>query len=903
MQPRPVFRLWRGRMMGQAETGKADSIGKGMLKTRLENFLMAGLLASLAGMMGCNPGGGDPLTSAAQSAASINLSSSSASIKSDGSNATTITAIVLDANKLAVAGATVDFTATGGQFGVSSGVSSSGGVVTIAYSALPSGTTSLADRTETITARVVGSSITAQIPVKVTSTALAPAASLILASSAVSIKADGSSSTTITATVVDANGWAVSGATVRFAVKSGFGHFLTASSGQSNASGIVTISYSALSAAGTTNPTDHTDTVSAEVAGTSATAELSIPVTASSLALLLGASTPSIRSDGSTSTTITASVIDSLRAPVSGQKVSFSAPTGLLGTSSGDSRADGTVTIPFTALTQTSKADRTNRTEIVTASIVGTSVTAQIPIQITGSTLMLAPSKSTAQVGDVVTLKATATDAAAVGVNAQPVRFSINGGSTGAGTLIATTATTGSNGDTPAVTLTVTAPGNLVINAEWLNAAGSPTFTTSTTIAATSVGIPFAVTSPAANPSSLALSASQAISVSVPGSIAGVTVANVRFATTLGTWSNSIKASTVIPVANVATETLQAGINSGNANIQIDALDGSGKIIATLSRIFALSAATGTKISLQPSVSIVAPSSGGGTNSATLTATVRDAANNSVGNAPVLFEIVNPTGSGEQIVPVIAYTESNGQAVATFTSGGVATVGSLQIKASLVGILPAVTDTKTINVSGTSVSVTLGQSSELSSSDGGTTYKLPMAVLVVSSTGGAVSGATVTLTAFPTYYYRGHREVSVATSSSSFCTTVRTAATQPVGRGVVVGSTTAFPNEDANENDILDAGEDYDPVDGAPAYRGKGSITPPHAAAGTLPPTVVTDANGVGSFNLIYLKSYAQWVETRIRARVVVNGTEFLNELKFDLPAASADRAPVCALPNSPFGP
>jgi len=877
-----------------------------MLKHKLRKLLVLVMFTGLSGMIGCDPGGGVPSVTPAQSAAAINLSSSSASIKADGSNSTTITATVLDSNKLAVAGATIDFSATAGQFGVSSGVSSSAGTVTIAYSAIASsGAGSLADRSETITAKVAGSSITAQIPIKVTSTAIAPAASLILASSAISIKADGSSSTTITATVVDVNGWAVSGATVRFAVKSGTGHFLTASSGPSSASGIVTISYSALTASGTAIQTDHTDIVSAEVSGTGANAEISIPVTASSYSLLLGASIPSIKSDGSNSTTLTASVIDSLHAPISGQKVSFTVSTGLLGTSSGDSKADGTVTIPFTALAPTGKADRTNRTEVVTASIVGTSVTAQIPIQITGSTLTLTPSKNTAQGGDTVTLTATANDAATVGVNAQAIRFSIDSKSTGAGTLSATSATTGSDGSTPSVTLTVTAPGNMIVNAVWLNAAGSPTATTSTPILVTSVGIPFTVTSPTTNPTSLALSASRAIAVSVPTAISGLTVANLRFATTLGTWSNGTKSSTVTPAANAATETLTAGINSGNANIQIDALDGSGNVLATLNRVFALSAATGTKISLQPSVSIVAPSTAGTTNSATLTATVRDVNNNAVGNAPVLFEIVNPTGSGEQITPVIAYTGSNGQAVATFTAGALPTSGGLKIKASVVGAPSEVTDTQTINVSGTSVSVTLGRASGISSTDNGTTYTLPMAVLVVSSTGGAVAGATVTLSAFPTHYYRGNRNTKDLTSESpDFCTPVFTAAKVAVPNLVAVGAT-AFPNEDVNENDILDPGEDYDPLpaDGISNFYGKGSITPPHAAAGSLPPTVVTNANGVGTFNLIYLKSYANWVVSRIRAKVVVNGSEFVNELNFNLIALNTDLTPTCTLPSSPFGP
>ena len=887
-----------------------------MLTAKLRVSRVIAVLTIVLGLTGCLSGGGTPTATtatASSTAASIILASSAASVKADGSTTTTLTATVVDAARLPVAGATVEFSATAGQFGVSSGVSSSGGTVTISYSATSStGTSNLAERTETVTAKVVGTSVAAKLPVQVTSTAVAPAAALILASSLTSLKADGSNSSTITATVVDSNGLAVSGAAVRFDVKSGSGHFITASSGLSSAAGVVTISYSALSSVGTSNQTDHTDTLSITVVGTAVTGEITIPVTASSLSLLVTASPSSVKTDGSTSTMITASVIDNFRAPVPGQKVVFTAPTGLLGTSSGDSKPDGTVTIPFSALSVASTSDRTNRTEVVTASIVGTSVKAQIPIQIVGSTLAIMPSKSTAQVGETISLVAAASDAAANGVSGQSIRLTIDNKSTGAGALSTTSVVSAAGGTTPAVTLSITAPGNLTITADWLNAAGNQTLTTSTTIVVTAIGIPFALTSPVTNPTSLALAASQDVSLSVPTLIAGVTVASVRFATTLGTWSNSSKSSVVSPVANTARETLSAGSNSGNANIQIDALDSAGKVLATLNRVFALSAATGTKISLQPSVSIIAPSTGGTTNSATLTATVRDVNNNTVGNAPVLFEIVNPTGSGEQITPVIAYTTSDGQAVATFTSGALSTVGGLQIKATLVGT--AVADTKSINVSGTSVSLTLGQASGVGSTDNGTTYTLPMAVLVVSSTGGAVSGATVTLSAFPTHYYRGHREsvstkISETVTTTTTCVPIKTKAGRTALAYVSEGST-AFPNEDANENDILDAAEDYDPIgDG----RGIGSITPPHAAAGTLPPTVVTGANGVGTFNLVYLKSYADWVKTRIRAKAVVNGTEFVNELKFDLPASSSDTGTTtaagggsgsaCGVPDSPFGP
>ncbi|MDD5176578.1 MAG: Ig-like domain-containing protein [Sterolibacterium sp.] len=882
------------------------------MTNKLSVFFTAAWLTVMLALAGCGGGGGGAQGSGGASkagpAASVILSSSANSVKADGSDTVTITATVVDVNHLPVENARVNFASPSGQLGASSGFSNSAGVVTIGYKALAAENVTSA----TITASVVNTSISAQIPIRVTAVGGVTPVAVYLSSSAASIKADGSNSTTITATVVDANYVPVAGANVSFSKVAPASGQLVVNSRVTGSSGTVTVSYSA--SPGTPNFIDHNDTIKATVDGTSPSIfnTIDIKVTASSYSLLLGTSVPTVKSDGSNSAIITATVMDSSNLAVSGQTVKFTAQTGQFGTSSGPSSATGVVTIPFFGgLPLVSTADRTNRNETVTANILGTSVTAQIPIQVIGSTLTLDSSQTITQVGVPASLTATARDASAVGVNAQSIKFSISSGSgTLNGAAGPVTVSTGANGTTsPSVTLVGTAAGNLVVNADWLNAAGTSTFTTSKTIAVTSPGISFAVTSPTTNPTLLKFTdPPQPISVSVPTTISGITVANIRFATTLGTWLNSSKVSTKAPTANTVSESLTAGSSSGNANIQIDALDSSGTVLATLSRVFALSSVTGTQISLQPSVSTVAPSTGGSINTSTLTATVRDAANNTVGSAPVLFEIVNPTGSGEQISPVIAYTNSNGQAIATFTSGASSTVGGLQIKATVVGT--AVTDTKTINVAGNSVSVTIGQGTVISSTNGDTTYTLPMSVLVVSSTGGAVSGSTVTLSAFPTHYLRGNRDNSLGDCKPVYVPAVLTI-TQTNGVTVTAGQTYAFPNEDVNEDDILEAdssspitssnhqsGEDYDPIGD---LRGAGSITPPHAAAGTLPPTVVTDANGVGTFNLIYLKNYANWIYSRIRAKVVVNGTEFVNELRFMLPPSVED-VKLCNLPNSPFG-
>ena len=874
-----------------------------MLKTKFQVFLSGALIAGLIGLTGCGGGGGatgSSIPSATPTAAAIILSSSAASVKTDGSNSTTITAHVVDANNLPVTGATVKFSASGGTLGVSSGVTTNAGEVTISYSAIsPTGSVNTSDRTETVTATVVGTSATAQVAVKVVSNLML----IILSSSNASIKPDGSNSTTITANVLDVYNLPVAGATVKFSATGGT---LGTSSGVSSANGTVTIPYSAVSPTGTINMADRTESITATVVGSSASAQIAIKISSSSLLIALATSNATVKSDGSNSATITATVTDPNNIAVPGATVTFTKGTGQLGTSSGLSSGAGIVTIPFSAVAfdkvTGAAIDKTNRTETIVATVAGTTTKAQIPIQVVGSTVTLTPSLTTVPAGGTVTLTATAKDASQTGVADQSLRFTIpagkgtlSGGSGASGSATSQVARSLSTGVTSAITFTPSVAENVVVTAEWLNADGNVTLTASSTINVTVVGVSFAVTLPTSSPTALALGATQAISVSVPSTISGTAVASVRFSTTLGNWSNTTKVSTVVPVANAVNEILSGGASSGTATVQIEALNASGTTLATLNHLFALSAPASAAgaITLQSSISNVAPSTAGSSNSATLTATVRTSGGgNTVGGAAVLFEIMNPTGSGEQITPVVARTDSSGQAVATFTSGSQSTVGGLKIKASVVGTaancdnsvtpaLPGICDVKAIFVNASGVSVSLGYASVISSVDNNTNYQLPMSVLVVDNAGAAVKNALVTLSAFPTQYMTGSRD------------SVTCAPTYNVGY--------PKPNEDINENDNLDPGEDLSRDGGI--TPSDGAITPAHSTAGTVPSTVTTDTNGVATFNLTYQKQYASWIQARVRAKVVVSTgtTESTNELKFILPYSQADTKD-CTLSNAPGG-
>lgn len=627
--------------------------------------------------------------------------------------------------------------------------------------------------------------------------------------------------------------------------------------------------------------------------------------TATPASLSLSTSTTSVKSDDSTQSTITVTVLDSSNAVLPNETVNLQASTGILGASSVVTDATGKATTTFSSGTSLG----TNRTATITASISGTSVTGSIPIQITGSTLTLSIAGSASvNTGTATPLTATVKNAGGTPVANQALRFSIASSSTGSGTLSSTTALTNSSG-VATINFTGTVAGQVNVLAEWLDGSGATTATATQTFNVAAAGSAFQVTTPATSPYAVTLGTTQAVTVTVPSTILGVSVAQVRYSTTLGTWNTNAgqancntagqKVCTVVPAGNSDTETFAAGIYAGNANIQIDALDASGKTLSTASLVLSLSAAASSAagISLQPSVSVLAPSSGGNNSTATLTAKVTDASNNPVGGANVLFSLVNPTGSGEQISPVIVTTASTGTNLGVANStfyAGTSTTQGYQIKASVIGT--AVSATTNITVGGTAGSVAIGTSTTIAANTTDTAYTLPVTVMVTDSNGNPVNGAVVSLSLWPSYYYKGYRAGTGTTpcAINSTYTNVR------------------FSNEDVNENLILDPGEDIDgpggatltnpataPVLGTP----DGALWPPLAAAGSVPSTVTTGADGTATFNWTYLKQYANWVQARLKATTQVQGTEATTQTYVTLTPSSADAtSSPCVLPSySPF--
>ena len=630
----------------------------------------------------------------------------------------------------------------------------------------------------------------------------------------------------------------------------------------------------------------------------------------------LGTSVNWIPTDNSTAATLTALLVDSSNAVMPGVVVSFSTTSGNLNASTVTTDANGEAIV----LLKSGLADPSNRTATVTASVAGVAP-ASVPILIKGSTVALtvAPSNSIQVGAGTLTATATAKNAAAIGQSNRTIRFSIGTASTGSGTLSATTLTTNAEGVTPALTFTPTVAGNVVLTAEWLDAAGAVTATATQNITvALATGTAFAITTPAVNPFAMVTGATQLLAATVPATIGGVAVANVRISATSGTWTGANPATGPLtsilqtPTGAVAA-TYTAPNNSGSVTVQVDALDAGGATLSSLTRTFVVSAPANSAVSvmLNISASTIAPSSGGNISTSTLQATVRDFDYNSVGGAAVMFGLLGTTGSGETVAPAVVYTDSQGIATTTFSAGTSPTLAAIYAQARLVGEVcnfspnPLVAETNSLCdeapliVASTAVSVSIGFGTTISDLADSTLYSMPGSVLVVNANGSPVAGATVTLTVFPAKYRNGSIYPVGFWTGSDW----RIDCGGPFVNTSGGGTRTSFTdNEDANRNGILDDGTFIAPLEdtqlamtasqiAALAVPLNGRISPNQAAGGAIPMTVTTDSNGIAEFTLTYPKSSAWFIEDEVTARVVVGGTESATRVNYILPMSEADAA------------
>ena len=591
----------------------------------------------------------------------------------------------------------------------------------------------------------------------------------------------------------------------------------------------------------------------------------------------LSASAFTVLSDGVDSSTITATVLDANNAVVSNATVLFSATGGVLSAASGVTDTAGKVQVTFSAGTT-----GFNAVETITATLSGVSpaVTKQIPIQVVGTTVSLtANNVNITDDGSIKdTLQVTVTNASNTPLYNVPVTVTQTG--TGATTLTPSASNTDVNGKIT-VDVVGTTAGSVTVSVAAAGATATQQYTVSVT------GTAFGITAPAVDPYGMAVGDTYTLTVNAPG------VTTVVFATTTGTLTGVNPAA---GPASVITQTVAAGTASatltgasaGVANIQV--YDQNNPNTQDFTKITISPPITATaKIRLQTSNSVVPKSVSGLNHTSLLTATVTDAQNQPIANAPVFFSIPG-VANGASISPVLAFTDANGVAQSTFTSGSLSSgAQGIDVFAEVVGY-PLVKTSTNIVVGSTAGSIFIGRASKVTAPSA-TEYKLPMSVIVTDSSGAAISGAVVSLEIWPSAFHTGYWY-----NHNQFHGTGTTEYFEPCITGT-------FTNEDINKNLILDAGEDVahttgfslcDPTlaqHGAPdvasaaiTYAVNTRLDPPQAAAGSLPISVVTDANGIANFDLTYLKASAAWIDAQVTARTQVLGTETSSSITFVLP-------------------
>ena len=850
---------------------------------------------------------------------SITLVALPTSIPADGTSSSAITATLTDAAGNPVAKDTsVSFTTTLGTF--------SNGTTTYTLTTPDDTgtlTVSLIAGTTAGTATVVCSSsgVTQNVTVQFTGGAGTPA-SLSLGLSQTSVKSDNSDSSTITATVLDSNNAALEGIVVAFSASGGQ---ISASSAKTNASGQATITFSS----GTTDPSNRTATITATVAGL--TPE-TIPIEITGSALTLSTDKTSIPDNGSDTATLTVTAKNAGGTAVYNTAISF-AVSGTGGAtitpSSGNTDVSGQlqVTVSGTSagsVTVTATGLGTTATQAYTVTGVGTGFAIVLPITDplstparTTATLVTTEDNTTIAFNDNGAAADTITSAAAFGAYFAEDKIMVGGSANNDGvyTLSSTVAPTANTLTlVSADSLTTEAAGSTVtVTNGVLVRVRAPGLITQVAFA-TTIGVWDGGASPLVKKN---VPVSDFVWAVLTSNLAGTASVQVYDAADSSTSDGTTVAFTV-PSGNAAQLTLQADVYMVAPSI------GATTNTATLTATVRTSLATGSQV---------------------------------VSGVAVAFAILNPTGGGESISPTVVVTDSAGQAKATFTSGSLSSgaagvtinawvvdkgrttsntiafndnapaadtitrtggsfisdgfvagdqitvegstsndgsytlaivaattltlVGADSLTAEVAGDFVAITaeptDSISIVIGGTAGSVVIGRGTTIYDADDAT-YRLPMSALVTDSNGNAVSGAVVTLSAWPLQYSSGVWYDSDPEPKAEYFTTYITG---------------TFDNEDANENLILDPGEDK---------NGNGQLTPPSSSAGgvPVPAEVRTDANGVAQFNLYYLKASAVWIVTRVRASTFVVGTETTSSVTLRLPAERV-QATTGLLPNSPY--
>lgn len=571
-----------------------------------------------------------------------------------------------------------------------------------------------------------------------------------------------------------------------------------------------------------------------------------IPVPAT---LTLLASSPQLSSNAvatANGITLTATVKDASNNVIAGQSVGFSTP---------DAGANLTVTRPITDAAGNAQAvltigsSKANRAITVTATAGGATNT--VTINVVGTSILIS-GPANGQFQTPSTFVATLTDSGGAGIAGQSVTFTSAGGSFN-----------------PSTAQTTDASGRVTV-------AFTPTTSNaSTTLTATALGVSddqtlalsqdsFAFTDPTTN-EEISTGTNSTVSVLWTRSGNPVVGATVTFSSTRGTVTGSPATTDANGVASITISSAQAGF----ATLVASGSSAQSSPTATVTAEFVATAPNSISVQVDPSVIST-------NQNATVSAVVRDAANNLVKNAVVNFSLTDTTGG--QLAAPSATTNSQGVASTVYQASsspsaqnGVTVTGRVCTAGCATAAPTFATGNATLTVGARAARIVLGTGNSITEPDL-TYYELPYAVIVTDNAGNPAPDADVRLTITPTFFSKGFYVTSSASGNP------------------VPFETARCQNEDANLNGILDPGEDFD---------NDGFLDPTNVAE--IPSSLELDEEGTATFNIRYPQEYGNWTRVKLSATATVSGTETTETARFGLPISVPD-APNPPGQPSPYG-
>jgi fibronectin type 3 domain-containing protein len=597
---------------------------------------------------------------------------------------------------------------------------------------------------------------------------------------------------------------------------------------------------------------------------------------AASITLLV--SNPQLDSDqkvvGAPTVTLTAIVKDGSNRALEGEKVSFSADSGVLEVTSGTTGADGKATA-----TLGNGGNPTIRPIQVTAATG--SVSTANTVTVTGTALSISGAASLS-FGDSTPLTIFLKDSAGAGIAGKTITVTSLKGNT----LDAASYMTNASGQV-IVNVTAAVGGADKITAAAIGATKDFDLTVNTAILRFIDPPPVVVTE-------IPIETNRSVTVEYISGSAPLVGVTVNFFTTRGALSSS---SATTGADGRATVTVSSA-NSGPALLVASIVSGPSSQVA-----LEFVAPTVFSLDLKASPAVIGTNSGGlETEKSLITATVRDKNDNLVKNKTVSFTIVLDASAG-RLSPASAITDSYGAAGTYFIAGAsTGGLGGVTVRGSVMGT--SVTATTTLTVAKKALFIALATGPTIKVLDPNK-YLKEYVALVTDAAGNPVAGATVVATVTPVYYKKGYYTGLYNAAGTAFLRwqqvlTLDAASSTLPGISVCANEDTMLHNPLYDFNGVLDT----NPLTGETEdVNGNGRLDPGNVASVTA---AVTDSTGHGTLSIVYAMDYAYWVTVKLEA--------FANDLKgstasayatFDLPGEATDYTNEKVDPPgnpSPFG-